>query len=276
MNNAGRRRAGNELVHRGEGQLVERHLAMVEPVEHDVARAAQLRGIVADPRRLAGRADVAPVGLRILVVVIGADRHHRHTRDQVVGAGIQVLQERVGAVELGADQQRVGDDDAAVGRAAQHGVADRGGAATVLQVAADGVAAARRADQRHPGAAGRTANRVDGGGEGLHLVLGGRPEGLGPRILAAGAGILEVEGEELVALVAVGLEAPDVIDPQRAGIAVAVHEDDGRVSVCRVDGDGEPCARAVATVVTAAAAPSSARRVNPLPSPPIMVPHVGK
>src|SRR5439155_18623142 len=40
--------------------------------------------------------------------------------------------------------------------------------------------------------------------------------------------IAEIDGEELVALVAVGLEAPDVVDPQRARIAVAVHEHDRR------------------------------------------------
>src|SRR6185369_8171129 len=34
----------------------------------------------------------------------------------------------------------------------------------------------------------------------------------------------EIDGEQLVALVAVGFEAPDVVDPQRARIAVAVHE----------------------------------------------------
>ena len=62
------------------------------------------------------------------------------------------------------------------------------------------------------------------GGQLLHLLLGRGAEELGLGILAPRAGIGEVDGEELVALVAVGLEAPDVVDPERARIAVAVHE----------------------------------------------------
>ena len=58
----------------------------------------------------------------------------------------------------------------------------------------------------------------------LHLVGGRGAVGLGLGIVAQRGGIGEVDGEQLVALVAVGLEAPDVVDPQRARIAVAVHE----------------------------------------------------
>src|SRR4051794_34246599 len=44
----------------------------------------------------------------------------------------------------------------------------------------------------------------------------------------------------MVALVAVGLEAPEVVDPQRAGIAVAVHEHDRRRRLLLADRHRRP------------------------------------
>ena len=117
-------------------------------------------------------------------------------------------------------------DDALVGRAAQNGMADRCRPAGILEIAADRVAAARRADQRHLGSPRRLQRLGDEGGELARLVLGRRMEGLGLGVLAPRAGIGEVDRQEMVALVAVGLEAPDIVDPQRAGIAIAVHEHD--------------------------------------------------
>ena len=201
---------------------------MVQPVEDDVARAAQLGGVVADARGLARRADEAAVGLGVLVVLVGADRHHLDAGNEIVRPRIEILEEREGAVELAADQQGVGDHDALVGRAAEHGVAHIFRAAAVLEVAADGIAAARRADQRHLAPARRLHDLRHEGGELLHLVLGRGAEGLGLGIVAPRVGIGEIDGEELVTLVAVGLETPDVVDPERARIAVAVHEHDRR------------------------------------------------
>ena len=63
-------------------------------------------------------ADEAAVGLRVLVVLVGADRHHLHAGNEIVRAGIQFLEKGKGAVELAAGQQGLGNDDALVGRAA--------------------------------------------------------------------------------------------------------------------------------------------------------------
>jgi hypothetical protein len=201
---------------------------MVEAVEDHVLGAAQRGGIVAHAGRLARRADEAPVRLGILVVLVGADRHHIDAGDEVVRSSIEALEERKGAVELAADQHRVGDDDALVGRAAQHSMADELRAAAVLEIVADGIAAARRADQRHLAPPRRLERLGDELGQGLHLVFGRRPEGLRLGIVAARVGIGKVDGEQLVALVAVGFETPEVVDPKRARIAVAVDEHDGR------------------------------------------------
>ena len=61
--------------------------------------------------------------------------------------------------------------DAVVGNAAQHGVADIG-AAAVLDVVADRIAAARIADQRHARRAGAALQFLDGLAEFAALVLG--------------------------------------------------------------------------------------------------------
>src|SRR3546814_20418228 len=65
----------------------------------------------------------------------------------VCSSDLELAQEHVGAVEFAADQHLVGDDDAVVRRAAEHRMADLCRAAAGLDVIADGIAAARRADQ---------------------------------------------------------------------------------------------------------------------------------
>src|SRR5260370_5944142 len=139
-----------------------------------------------------------------------------------------MLEEREGAVEPAAARLWVGDDDAVVGRATEHGMAAIFGAAAIVEVAADGIAAARRADQRHLAPARRLHDLRHEGSELLHLVIGRRPERLRLGIVAPRVGVGEIDGEDLIALVAVGLETPDVVDPERARIAVAVHEHDRR------------------------------------------------
>ena len=201
---------------------------MVEPVQDDVARAAQLGGIVADAGRLARRADEAAIRLRVLVVVVRPDRHHLDARDQIVGTVVEALEERKGAVEFAARQQGLGNHDPLVGRSAEHGVAYQIRPAAVLQQGADGIAAARGTDESDLAAARGLQDLQHEARQLLHLVLGRGPQRLRLRIVAAGVGIDEVDGEELVALVAVGLETPEIVDPERARIAVAVHEDDRR------------------------------------------------
>src|SRR3546814_11108704 len=97
-------------------------------------------------------------------------------------------------------------------------------AAAVLDVIADGIAAARRADQRHLRRAGAPHHLGDDLLELLALFLGRGAQALRCRIDAARQRIGEVDGEQPVAGKAVALPAPESGVPQRGGIAVAMQD----------------------------------------------------
>src|SRR5439155_4092220 len=125
------------------------------------------------------------------------------------------------------------DVGAVVRRAAEDGVADLRGGPAVLEGVADGVTAARAADQHDPARAGAPQDRVDRVDELGALVVGPRAAGLRDGVVVARGGVGEVEGEEPLARPAVRREAPGGGEPERGGVAVAVDEEDRREVAAR-------------------------------------------
>ena len=119
---------------------------MVDTCNHHIQRTLQFW-----PRRrdVGGRAfgpNPQAVGLGKLVVVVGADGHPLHRAGHFVAVGVfgrvQAGEERAGARKLVAFVKALDGPHAVVGCAAQNGVAHRGRATAVLDVVADGIAAA--------------------------------------------------------------------------------------------------------------------------------------
>ena len=142
---------GDEAIGRHKCLLVVRHLTMVALRQHHVASAFQRRPVERDVGGRAPTADPHAVGLRVLVVVVRADRHPLHTgRRLVAGAALgQVERGEEGprAVELVVGQVARDRPHAVIRRAAEDGVRHRVQAAAVLDVGTDRIAAARIAHQ---------------------------------------------------------------------------------------------------------------------------------
>ncbi|MCY1373194.1 hypothetical protein D9M69_604520 [compost metagenome] len=117
-------------------------------------------------------------------------------------------------------------------------MAHHGRAAAVLHVVADGVAAARIADEHDLGRARGFQHLLDLGAQERGRVGGGTAPRLGHGVVVAGQGIRLVERKQPLARPAVRFEAPDRGLPQRRRVAVAVHEDDGRTLGGRGRGGG--------------------------------------
>src|SRR5439155_9361067 len=143
---------------------------MIERAEHEVGRALQRRAVRCHAGRAARLADKPPVGLRIFVDTVAAQREERRARRHLALALVQATQERAAAVELAA-KPLVPFIDAMVGNAAQHRVADIG-AAAIPDVIADRIAAARIADERDALRAGATLQFLEGLAELTALVFG--------------------------------------------------------------------------------------------------------
>ena len=224
---------------------------MVHAREHDVARTAQRGTVEADAGRRAGLADPHTVGLSVLVVVVRTQREPAHAGRDLVAV------RALGRIELGEKGrarrelvllQVAREVPDAVGRvAAQHHMAHLRGAAAVLHVVADRVAAARIADEDDLGRTRLAQDGIDPPGQEGHRLGGRAAAGLGDGVFVARQGHGLVEGEQPLARPAVGFEAPHGGLPQRGGVAVAVHEDDGRVRRGRhgrAGGEGEQRGRA--------------------------------
>ena len=146
--------------------------------------------------------------------------------------------------------------DAMIGNAAQHGVADIG-AAAILDVAADRIAAARIADQSHARRAGAAFQFLDGLAEFAALVFGRGFVRLGLGIVGARQGIGEIDREHAVARNPVRFHPPQRGHPQRRVVAIAMHEQDRRNSVAP-GAAGAVCAKAAKSEV--AGQPRAGRR----------------
>src|SRR4029079_15566013 len=138
---------------------MKRDLAMIERAEHEICRTLQCRTICCNPCRRTWLADEAPVGLRIFVDAIAAQGEKSLARRPLALALVQGAQERATAVELAA-KPLVPFIDAVIGNAAQHRMADIGGAA-VLDVVAERRAAARMANQCNARRAGAALQFLD-------------------------------------------------------------------------------------------------------------------
>src|SRR3954447_20472986 len=138
--------AGDKFVDLAERARMKTRLAMVDRAEYEIGRTLQRRSLRRDARRHAGLADKATVGLREFVVAVAAQSEERRARRHLALALVQATQERSATVEFAA-RTIVPVIDAVVRDAAQHRVADVG-AAAILDVIADRIAAARIADQR--------------------------------------------------------------------------------------------------------------------------------
>ena len=149
---------------------MKRDLAMIERAEHEIGRALQRRPVRCHAGRRARLADEAAIGLRKFVVAVAAQSEERRARRHLALALVQAAQERTAAVEL-AVQTVVPIIDAMVGNAAQHGMADIG-AAAILDVIADRIAAARIADEGDPRRAGAALQFLDGLAKFAALVFG--------------------------------------------------------------------------------------------------------
>ena len=114
-----------------------------------------------------------------------------------------------------------------VGNAAQHRVADIG-AATVLDVAADRIAAARIADQRDPRRTGAALQFLDRLAQLAALVFGRGTACLFHLVVGARQRIGEIDGEHPVARHAVRFHSPKRRDPERRMVAIAMNEQNRR------------------------------------------------
>ncbi len=213
--------------------VAERRLAVIDPGDDDVLRALQRRTVEADVGGHAALADPDAVGLRVLVVAIGADRHPADARRDLVAVAtlrrVEPAQERPGAVELAAEPGRLVDEHAVVRHAAEHHGRDQRPAAAVGDVVADRIAAARVADQHDlAGARGRQrlAHRR---GEPGHRLRCRRSAGLLAAVVVAGERVGDLDRAHPVARPAVRFEAPERRRPEGGGVAVAGHEHDRRI-----------------------------------------------
>jgi hypothetical protein len=211
-----------EFVDLAKRPRVERQFPVIELAEHEVGRAAQAGTLGGDPGRRAGFPDETAVGLRVFVVAVAAQGEERGAGHDVALAGIEMLQERRAGVELVAGIE-FPVEHALVGHAAKDGMADVLGPA-ILNVVADSVAAARTRDQRHARRSGALPHRVHGGRELAQLVGSRRAPGLRLGVIVARQRVREVERQQMVARKAIGFASPQIGDPQRRMIAVAVHE----------------------------------------------------
>src|SRR3989344_5316522 len=130
-----------------------RRLAVVDARNHHVGGALEFGACGGHVGGLAFLAYPQTVGLGELVVVVRADRHPFHGAAHLVArrvlGSIQRFEERARARELVAFSEPRYRPHAVVGRAAEDRVAHRLIAAAVVDVVADGVAAARVAHQYH-------------------------------------------------------------------------------------------------------------------------------
>ena len=218
--------AGDEFVDLAERARMKRRLAVVDGAEHQVGGALERRTIRGDAGRRARLADEAAIGLGVFVDAVAAQCQERGAWRHLAVALVQPAQERTAAVELTAGQI-VPIEDAMVGNAAQHGVADIG-AAAVLDIAANRIAAARIADQRDACRPGAAFQFLDGLAEFAALVLGRGPVGLRHRIVGSRQRIGEIDRQHPVARNPVRFHPPQRGDPQRGVIAIAMHEQNGR------------------------------------------------
>ena len=208
---------------------------MIEPRQHPVVGPAQLGPAGIDAGRPAALADPFAGGLGELVVAIRTQRHPLHT-----GRDLQPLralrrvergQHRPGAIELVARPEVGARPHAVVGRAAQDRVRHLRRAVTVAHIATNRIAPARVAHQHHLARAGARQHPVDLGSQEF-AVLGGRgARRLRHRVVVARQRVGRVDRVQTVARPAVALEAPDRGEPQRGGVAVAMHEHDRRMGV---------------------------------------------
>src|SRR5690242_13257896 len=102
------------------------------------------------------------------------------------------------------------------------------GAATILDVIADRIAATRIADERNARRAGAALQFLDGLAELAALVFGRGPVCLLHLVIAARQGIGEIDRQHSFARYTVRFHAPQGRDPERGMIAIAVHEQDRR------------------------------------------------
>jgi hypothetical protein len=174
--------------------------------------------------RLAGK---AAVRLGVFVGAVAAQGQERGAVGHLRAfAAIQLPQERAAAIELAAGIVAPGVD-AVIGHAAQHRMADVGGAA-VPDVAAHGVATPRighQGDARSPGAALQLGNGL---AEFAALLRGGGTVRLLHGVVAPRQRVGEIDRHQAVARHAVGFHAPELRHPERGVIAVAMHEQDRR------------------------------------------------
>ena len=224
--------AGDEAVGRVERLRAERGFAVVDAVDHDIGGALQFGAGKGHVGRCAFGAYPHAVGLGELVVVGRPNGQPLHAGRDLVAVRafrcVQRHQERAGPVEFVAGAVGNIGPHTVVRRAAEDGVRHLGGAAAVSNVVAHRVAAARVGKQHHFRGAGGFQHLVDFGRQELH-VLGGRGAAvLRLGVVVARQRVRHVDGMQPFARPAVRLEPPQRGGPQRGGVAVAVHEDDGR------------------------------------------------
>ena len=203
-----------------------RRLAMVDRAEHQIGCALQRRSFCRDAGGRARLADKTAVGLRIFVDAVATQRQERRPWRHFAFPLIKPAQEGAATVELVAEAF-VPIEDAVVGRAAQHGVADVRSPA-VLDMVANGIAAARIADQSHARRAGAALQFLDGVGEFAALILRRGFVRLRLGIVGSRQGIGEIDREHALARNAVGFHPPQRRDPQGRLLAMAVGEQDRR------------------------------------------------
>ncbi len=226
MLDARRFAAGDEFVDFAKRARMKRRLAMIERTEHKIGRALQRRPIARHPGRLAGLADEAPVRLGKLVDAVAAQREERRARRHLALAFVQAAQERAAAIEFAA-RTIVPIVDAMVGNAAQYRVADLG-AAAILDIVADRIAAARIADQRDPRCTGAALQFLDRFAKLAALVFGRGTVGLFHLVVGARQRIGEIDGEHPVTRHAVRFHSPERRDPERRMVAIAMDEQNRR------------------------------------------------
>src|SRR5207248_531227 len=133
--------AGDEFIDLAERARMIRRLAMVDRAKYEISRALERRSFCRDAGGRARLADKTAVGLRIFVDAVATQRQERRPWRHFAFPLIKPAQEGAATVELVAEAF-VPIEDAVVGRAAQHGVADVRSPA-VLDMVANGIAAAR-------------------------------------------------------------------------------------------------------------------------------------
>ena len=231
----GRCLAGDELMHDAEGCRGMGHFTVVGAGQDLVPGALERLAFRADVGAEQRVADPLAGGLGVLVVVVGTQGEPLDAGGHFVALGVlgpvQALQEVGQARELALFAQALDGPDAVGGRAGQNGVADAGLTIAVLDVVADGVAAAAAADEDDlvglvPG--------LDGGDFGSqvgHVVGAAAAAGLGLGVVVTRVGVGQVQRVQLGGGPAVGLEAPQHGLPAGGAFAVVVHEQDGRVCI---------------------------------------------